>query len=179
MLDLKKINRIFDNPPKDDLKGRIMQKREKDQFYPRRRMFVEGKTMVVDELGKIRDALVSKDGIVGPDEQDVFRKQIERSFSDDLISAMREKQIDYFSTTSSVSGKQSAVSKKGSSEFQSDEGKQKDFNFSLASTPSFAKSNVTIRNSDMVHTNLSILKNNPKMVKISSADSQGQGKNNS
>ena len=28
-------------------------------------MFVSGKTLIVKELGKIRDALVAKDGLVG------------------------------------------------------------------------------------------------------------------
>ena len=63
-INLKTINDIFDNPPDDDKKRSLMKQRSSDQVFPREEIFVTGSTLIVNELNKIRDALVAKDGLV-------------------------------------------------------------------------------------------------------------------
>ena len=51
-------------------------------------MFREGSVEISEELEKIRDAILCKDGIVSVEKQDLFREQLHRTFSNDLIKAM-------------------------------------------------------------------------------------------
>ena len=43
---------------------------------------------IKDELVKIRDSILTKDGIVSTEKQDLFREQLQRTFNNDLIRAM-------------------------------------------------------------------------------------------
>ena len=53
-------------------------------------MFREGNVEIKEELVKIREALLKKDGLVSTEKQDLFREQLQRTFNNDLISAMSE-----------------------------------------------------------------------------------------
>ena len=46
---------------------------------------------ISQELSNIRDSLLTKDGLVPIEKQDLFREQLQRTFQNDLILAMSRK----------------------------------------------------------------------------------------
>ena len=64
-----------------------MQRRRLDAKFGSFELFT-GKSEVKDEVVSIRDALLSKDGLVPAEKQDLFREQLQRTFSNDLIKAL-------------------------------------------------------------------------------------------
>ena len=70
------VNEIINNVPDNDEIKQVIAKREEQQKFSNDQMFRQGTMEIKDELIKIRDSILTKDGIVGTEKQDLFREQL-------------------------------------------------------------------------------------------------------
>lgn len=82
------VEEIINNVPEEDEIKQVIENRENMQKFSNDQMFRQGAKELSEELEDIRDALLKKDGIVSVEKQDLFREQLQRTFSNDLIKAM-------------------------------------------------------------------------------------------
>ena len=68
------VNEIINNVPDNEEIKQVIAKREEQQKFSNDRMFRQGTMEIKDELVKIRDSILTKDGIVGTEKQDLFRE---------------------------------------------------------------------------------------------------------
>ena len=68
------VNEIINNVPVNDEIKQVIAKREEQQKFSNDQMFRQGTMEIKDELVKIRDSILTKDGIVGTEKQDLFRE---------------------------------------------------------------------------------------------------------
>ena len=68
------VNEIINNVPNNDEIKQVIAKREEQQKFSNDQMFRQGTMEIKDELVKIRDSILTKDGIVGTEKQDLFRE---------------------------------------------------------------------------------------------------------
>ena len=68
------VNEIINNVPDNDEIKQVIAKREEQQKFSNDQMFRQGTMEIKDELIKIRDSILTKDGIVGTEKQDLFRE---------------------------------------------------------------------------------------------------------
>lgn len=68
------VNEIINNVPDNDEIKQVIAKREEQQKFSNDQMFRQGTMEIKDELVKIRDSILTKDGIVGTEKQDLFRE---------------------------------------------------------------------------------------------------------
>ena len=85
---------IISHLPNEDEKMEVITRRRSEAQFGANEIFRSGETLVGKNLTKIRDALLVKDGLVEPQKQDLFREQLERTFSTELISAMAKTKSD-------------------------------------------------------------------------------------
>ena len=74
------LEEILQERPNEEEVADIINRRESQEKFPNDAMFRKGEQTVVEEMGKIKNALMKKDGIVSVEEQDLFREQLERTF---------------------------------------------------------------------------------------------------
>lgn len=79
------INDIINNVPDAEEIKQIIEHREEVQKFNNDKMFRQGVSEISEELVKIREALLKKDGLVSTEKQDLFREQLQRTFNNDLI----------------------------------------------------------------------------------------------
>ena len=68
------VNDIINNIPDTDEIKQVIAKREEQQKFSNDQMFREGSMEIKDELVRIRDSILTKDGIVSTEKQDLFRE---------------------------------------------------------------------------------------------------------
>ena len=82
------VEEIINQVPDEDEVRAVVEQRENEQKFSNDAMFRQGTTCVSEELELIKDALLCKDGLVPAEKQDLFREQLQRTFSNDLIRAL-------------------------------------------------------------------------------------------
>ena len=82
------INEIISNVPNAEEMKQVIANRESQQKFVNDKLFRQGSTQIGEELIKIKAAILSKDGIVSTEKQDLFREQLERTFNTELIQSM-------------------------------------------------------------------------------------------
>lgn len=82
------VEEIISSVPDESEIRQVIEKREAQQKFSNDRIFRQGTMEIKDELVKIRDSILTKDGIVSTEKQDLFREQLQRTFNNDLIRAM-------------------------------------------------------------------------------------------
>ena len=62
--EMETVEEIIDNVPDEDEIKQVIENRENEQKFSNDSMFRQGATEISEEIEKIRDALLCKDGIV-------------------------------------------------------------------------------------------------------------------
>ena len=79
---------MLNNLPEDEMKEQIVQRRAQESLMPEDGMFREGSISIAEVIPLIKDALLSKDGLVEPDKQELFREQIANTLNDRILAQL-------------------------------------------------------------------------------------------